>query len=227
MLTGLAFTCRECKKEFSEEDIRFRLDAGKDEISCQRCGTGYSLFAASETETPESRKALVAFKTDVEQRTQSAERKVAAAMAHPRPMDTTEPRRILHLSDLHFTEATKTDSVLQPLAADLRDELGIKRLDYVVVSGDFADKCNHSGFDAAREFLGQLTERFGVNPLKTILVPGNHDLSRETSHFDWASWKADGKYEDVIRLVTWSSRRTRGMSNGSMRSESSIIRFIR
>lgn len=169
----------------------------------------------------------MAFKTDVEQRTQSAERKVAAAMAHPRPMDTTEPRRILHLSDLHFTEATKTDSVLQPLAADLRDELGIKRLDYVVVSGDFADKCNHSGFDAAREFLGQLTERFGVNPLKTILVPGNHDLSRETSHFDWASWKADGKYEDVIRLVTWSSRRTRGMSNGSMRSESFIIRFTR
>ena len=196
VLSGLAFACRECGNAISEADIRFRLDAGKDQISCQRCETAYSLFAAAETTTAESRKALVAFKTDVEERTRSVEAKVAATMAKPRLVDTAEPLRLMHLSDLHFTEATKTDSVLQPLLADLRDELGIRRLDYLVVSGDFADRCNAAGFDKAREFLERVTERFGVNPLKTVLVPGNHDLARDSSHFDWASWKADGKYAD-------------------------------
>ena len=136
VLTGLAFTCRECKKEFSEEDIRFRLDAGKDEISCQRCGTGYSLFAASETETPESRKALVAFKTDVEQRTQSAERKVAAAMAHPRTGGYDRTAADFAFERFAFYRGDEDGfACSQPLAADLRDELAIERLDYVVVSG--------------------------------------------------------------------------------------------
>lgn len=196
VLSGLAFACRKCAKEFAEEDIRYRLDNNLDQIACQRCGTAYSLFAAAEAPTPESTRALVAFKTDLEQRTRAVERKVAAAMAHPRSINTSEPLRILHLSDLHFTEQTKTDSVLQPLHADLHDKLKIQRLDYLVVSGDFADKCNSPGFDAAREFLQQLSERFRVSPLKTVLVPGNHDYEQNFDHFTLSKWRPDGKYED-------------------------------
>lgn len=199
VLSGLAFICRECSKEFSEEDIRYRLDNGMEQIACQRCGTAYSLFAAGEAPTPEATKALVAFKTDVEQRTRAAEQKVAAAMYRPRKVDTSKPLRILHLSDLHFGEHTRTDSVLQPIYADLSDKLRIKQLDYIVASGDFADRCNPAGFDAAREFLQRLGDRFEVSPLKTVLVPGNHDYERRREHFDWFDWRATERYEDGYR----------------------------
>jgi small GTP-binding protein len=196
VLSGLAFACRVCGNELSEADIRYRLDEGKNQISCQRCETAYSLFTAAETTTVESRKALVAFKTDVEERTRSAEARVAAVMAKPRVVETNEPLRILHLSDLHFTGQTNIESALQPLAADLRDELRIGRLDYLVVSGDFADKCNSKGFDKALEFLKRVTERFGVSPLKTVLVPGNHDYSQGFDQFSISNWKAGTVYAD-------------------------------
>ena len=198
VLSGLAFKCK-CGNEFSEQDIRYRLDDKREDIRCQRCERSYSLFAAAEAPTPESTKALVAFKTDLEQRTRAVEQKVAGTMARPRVVSKGEPLRILHLSDLHFTAQTRTDSVLQPIVFDLRDNLKIQRLDYIVASGDFADKCNSAGFDTAREFLQQLAERFGVTPLKTLLVPGNHDYERRQDYFTWADWKADGKYEDGHR----------------------------
>jgi hypothetical protein len=198
VLSGLAFQCKNCGNEFSEQDIRYRLDKKLEEIRCQCCETSYSLFAAAEVSTPESTKAL-AFKTDLEQRTRAAEQKVAATIARPRVVSKGEPLRILHLSDLHFTVKTRTDSVLQPIVFDLRDNLRIEKLDYIVVSGDFADKCNSAGFDAAREFLLQLSDRFGLTPLKVLLVPGNHDYERKQEHFTWADWKADKRYEDGHR----------------------------
>ncbi len=199
VLTGLGFACRECGREVSADDIRYRLRNGMDQISCQRCGTAYSLFAAAETPTVESQQALVAFKWDVEERTRAAEQKVTAAMARVRLVKKNEPLRILHLSDLHFSGQTKKDATMQPLAADLRDELGMGQIDYLVASGDFADKCNSAGFDAARSFLQELGERFGVSPLKTILVPGNHDYARGFEQFSISEWREGGKYEDGHR----------------------------
>ena len=81
------------------------------------------LVRRREAPTPESTKALVAFKTDLEQTHRAAEQKVAATMARPRVVSKGEPLRILHLSDLHFTAQTRTDSVLQPLVFDLRENL--------------------------------------------------------------------------------------------------------
>jgi hypothetical protein len=152
-----------------------------------------------EAPTPESTKALLAFKTDLEQRTHATEQKVAATMARARTVSKGEPLGILHLSDLHFTAQTRTDSVLQPLVFDLRHNLEIERLDYIVVSGDFADKCNSAGFDAAREFLERLSERFGLTPLKVLLMPGNHDYERRQEHFTWTEWKPDRKEDDGHR----------------------------
>ena len=199
VLSGLGFVCKKCKNKFSEENIRARLAANKNEIACQQCDSTYSLFAGADVPSPENRKDLIALKTDVVQKTRAAEQKVAATMARILVMSQHEPLRILHLSDLHFTGETRYDSVLQPIEADLKNKLKINLLDYIVVSGDFSDKCNADGFVFAREFLQGLAAAFEVNPMRVILIPGNHDLEHNTENFSIQNWRPDGKYHDGHR----------------------------
>ena len=97
---------------------------------------------------------------------------------------TEEPLRILHLSDLHFTGESKVLSVRQPLEADLRENLKLRTLDYLVISGDFADKCDEKGWQAATEFIKDLMKSFELDPLQVILTPGNHDYVQSMDHFD-------------------------------------------
>lgn len=85
--------------------------------------------------------------------------------------------RMLHLSDLHFTGNTTPDTKLQWLVEDLRRDLKIDRLDFVVISGDFTDRGRSDGFPVAVDFIRNLCDRFQV-PLQTrcLIVPGNHDV---------------------------------------------------
>jgi GTPase SAR1 family protein len=183
VLSGLAFACTKCSFEFSEELLAHRLEDRKTEVTCPRCDERYPLFAVAHAATPESEKALAALKTDIEERTQRSEQRVAAAISKPYNPAPSEPIRILHLSDLHFTGETNVNSVLQPLEADLRNELGIKRLDYLVVSGDFSDRCNEHGWARATEFLTHLREGFELDALRVILCPGNHDYTQSMDYF--------------------------------------------
>ena len=166
---GLAFPCRKCAYEFSEGLLRDRLADKKDDVACPRCEERYPLFAVAGS-TAKSARALAALKTDIEARTRQSEQKVAAKMAKPEEK-TDEPLRILHLSDLHFTGETRVDSVLQPLETDLRDKLKVWRLDYLVISGDFADRCNDGGWKVARQFIDELIEKFSLEPLRVVLAP--------------------------------------------------------
>lgn len=84
--------------------------------------------------------------------------------------------RILHLSDLHFTGAEAVNGLVQPLLNDLHGPLKAGRIDYLVASGDFADKCSDTGYAKAGEFLKVLQEKLKVVPESTVLCPGNHDV---------------------------------------------------
>ena len=93
------------------------------------------------------------------------------------------PLRILHLSDLHVSADTDPLSLLEPLAADLRDPRegpGVDRLDYLVISGDITNRAAPQEFEKAREFVSALIEQFGLTAERCILVPGNHDLDWDT-----------------------------------------------
>jgi len=147
-----------------------------------QCDEKYSLFAAALPPTPESERRLSALKTDVAAKTRESVREVARAMSRPKE-PTAEPLLILHLSDLHFTAATKLDAVLEPLEADLRRVLQGKPLDYLAISGDFSDRCNEAGWALARRFVTELREHFGLDALRIILAPGNHDLVYSDDHF--------------------------------------------
>jgi GTPase SAR1 family protein/predicted MPP superfamily phosphohydrolase len=182
ILSGLAFSCRRCSFWFSEEVLTHRLAKSMTDVSCPQCDEKYSLFAAALPATPESERRLSALKTDVDAKTRQSVREVAGALSRPKE-PTAEPLLILHLSDLHFTAATNLDAVLEPLEADLRRVLLGKPLDYLVISGDFSDRCNEAGWALAAKFVTALRENFGLDALRIILAPGNHDLVYSDDYF--------------------------------------------
>jgi WD40 repeat protein len=183
ILSGLAFSCRVCSFEFSEELLTRRLSENKTEVTCPQCDTPYSLFTVAQPATAGSAARLSALKTDIDMRTREAATKVAAQVAQPKEI-TTDPILVLHLSDLHFTAEMNVDSLLQPVEADLRKVLGQRRLDYLVISGDFADRCNEAGWALAAKFVTALREGFRLDALRIILAPGNHDLVHSSMYFD-------------------------------------------
>lgn len=108
----------------------------------------------------------------------------------PRPSFT-----LLHLTDLHFgaapakghywnSEATELDLAPQnrrglvgSLVRDLREQA--LRPDLVVVTGDLLDRGAADGVPMAVAFLGELCAALALPRRCVVLVPGNHDVSRD------------------------------------------------
>jgi CheY-like chemotaxis protein len=94
---------------------------------------------------------------------------------------------LLHLSDLHMSASSDPEGLVGPLVADLKDEeegLGIKRLDYLVVSGDLTDCATPRAFIAAQTFLSRLQSKMGLQAEHCVVVPGNHDVDWNTEVYD-------------------------------------------
>lgn len=72
-------------------------------------------------------------------------------------------RVIAHISDLHFGREEQT------IVDALRKDLINKNPDLVIISGDFTQRARVSQYKKAHAFIDSL-------PLKTIAVPGNHDI---------------------------------------------------
>jgi predicted MPP superfamily phosphohydrolase len=89
-------------------------------------------------------------------------------------------RRILHLSDLHFSTQDQATIWYSQLAADLREQQADK-LDALVVSGDLVNRADPLEYDAARLFIEKLMAGFSLSARQVVLVPGNHDVSWQLS----------------------------------------------
>lgn len=87
--------------------------------------------------------------------------------------------QILHLSDLRISDHTVAETYLIQLEADLAKELGIKRLEYLVIAGDITTGATQEEYEAAFGFIDGLAKRFGLDPSRIVIVPGNHDLNWE------------------------------------------------
>ncbi|BAZ68082.1 hypothetical protein NIES4106_28410 [Fischerella sp. NIES-4106] len=84
---------------------------------------------------------------------------------------------ILHLSDLHFGTSENADNWYNQLAEDLCQEVKCSRLDVLILSGDIANKSTPEEYNAAKQFLDQISEEFQLQPEQIVIVPGNHDLN--------------------------------------------------
>jgi len=72
-------------------------------------------------------------------------------------------KTLVHLSDLHFGRIDP--AIVDPLRRAVVDA----HPDLVAISGDFTQRARRSQFAAARDFVESLD-------LKTLVVPGNHDV---------------------------------------------------
>jgi predicted MPP superfamily phosphohydrolase len=84
---------------------------------------------------------------------------------------------ILHLSDLHLENEEQAQVYRTQLETDLIHELDVKRLGYLVLSGDVANVATEGEYKAAFALLDGLVKRFSLDPSRVVLVPGNHDLN--------------------------------------------------
>jgi len=85
--------------------------------------------------------------------------------------------KILHISDIHFS-LSSLDDCLDKLIITLTNFCG--RIDFVVVSGDIANKGKETEFeDCKKLFLDQINKSIGHEDYSNyIFVPGNHDIER-------------------------------------------------
>jgi len=88
---------------------------------------------------------------------------------------------ILHISDIHLATKSEAQIYSTQLEADLINNLKVKKLKYLVVSGDIANRSEDGEYKAAVNFIEGLIERFDIDKSRIIIVPGNHDLNRDFS----------------------------------------------
>lgn len=87
----------------------------------------------------------------------------------------------LHISDLHIDASEDNDNsiVRDAFLNDIEERLasGIS-FDFVVVTGDVANKGKGKDYLIANDFFRKLLEKLALNDEQLFVVPGNHDLDR-------------------------------------------------
>ena len=86
-------------------------------------------------------------------------------------------RYILHLSDIHLETLPQGRGYRRRLVLDLTENLKLKELHYLVISGDLTNISTTPEYDAVFELLDGLQEDFKVPAERMIIVPGNHDVN--------------------------------------------------
>jgi GTPase SAR1 family protein/predicted phosphodiesterase len=176
--------CLKCSKEVTNrEAIEARIQDGYLDIPCQYCATsilipksieeryrrdpslGEKQQQLAETVKKRTEAEVEQFRTDQRQYTGAEDQRV----------------HILHLSDLHLENESQAQVYRTQLETDLIQELGIRRLEYLVISGDVANHSAEQEYRAAFAMLDGLVKRFGLDPSRVVIVPGNHDLNWDDS----------------------------------------------
>ena len=176
--------CPNCKEEVTNHAaIAARVEKGKLEIPCQFCDTGIVIPESIEghyRREPALGRKQQELADTVEWRTK---REITELREDRQRQGKDEDGliRILHLSDLHFEDEKFANVCRTQLETDLRQELGIDRLAYLVISGDFTHRATEAEFRAAFGVVNRLVERFGLDSSRVVIVPGNHDMNRDLS----------------------------------------------
>ncbi|NER22746.1 MAG: hypothetical protein F6J96_19030 [Symploca sp. SIO1C2] len=85
--------------------------------------------------------------------------------------------RILHLSDIHLGTVDQAKRYFTQLATDLKQNLKVKQLNYLVISGDIANYSTEDEYKAAFELVNSIVKHYGLDPSRVVIIPGNHDLN--------------------------------------------------
>lgn len=204
-----------CGHRFDESVIEDRIRNEHDDIGCPRCDKRLELSEGAQKARTSVASELFALKKQIEKkkRAEIDEIKQEFRDVVPDIGDSTAkvssvqtlqpPVRILHLSDLHFSESDDPAVRLQPLISDLTDEnegFGYEQLDYLVVSGDLTNKGTRQEYEQVHQFLSEMIKRFRLSAQRCIIVPGNHDLNWDVEVYKYKAKRA----VDVSKLPNGS-----------------------
>ena len=176
--------CPKCTKEITNrEAIEVRVSEGFLDIPCQFCKTDIVIPKSVEEiyqHDPSIREKQQVLAKTVERRTEAEVQQLRADQQQYTAEDD-HRIHILHLADLHFGKSAFARVCRTQLETDLIQELGIKRLEYLVISGDITNSSTEEEYDAAFAMVDGLVKRFGLDSSRVVIVPGNHDLNWELS----------------------------------------------
>ena len=183
--------------------MQANIAAGEIDVICPRCRTKTLIsegVAKIRERNPDSDKNILALRKRIEERTAedaASAKKVVAIGDIGIPPD--EPIRILHISDLHFTDDTAPRNHLVPLLQDIRqgEFLGFKTVEYLVITGDMTDRGSDQGFEKARQFVQDLIGECGLSAQRCIFVPGNHDVQEIEECYRWFGSESKARKYDA------------------------------
>jgi small GTP-binding protein len=137
----LDLTCS-CGFSFDDDLVRGRISAGRRDVGCPNCDARVEFAegaAAIKGRDGEAETRTWALKTKVGERKNDIVREAKRVFTDASNSQQADPIRILHISDLHLSATAEPQRLIQPLLEDLRGAspgLGLKHIDYLVVSGD-------------------------------------------------------------------------------------------
>ncbi|MEL6442214.1 MAG: metallophosphoesterase [Cyanobacteria bacterium J06621_8] len=176
--------CPECSEEVkNRKAIEKRVKEGKLQIPCQYCDASV-LIPRSIEEKYRSDRAYIEKQQELQATIKERTRQVVIAFREDREQymsETDKQIRILHLSDIHLGTSDQAKNYFTQLATDLTQNLKVKQINYLVLSGDIANYSTVEEYNAAFELVDKLVNRYGLNPDRVITVPGNHDLNWDLS----------------------------------------------
>lgn len=88
----------------------------------------------------------------------------------------------LHLSDLHLGKDNYDEAVvIEKLLDDIQEQIKNNniKLDFVFITGDLTFSGQKEEFKFASEFISKLSSVCQIAKEDIILVPGNHDVTRD------------------------------------------------
>lgn len=176
--------CPKCSKEVTNRDaIEVRTRDGFLDIPCQYCATAIVIPTSVEEiyrRDPTLGKKQQLLAETVERRTEAEVRQLRADQQQYTAAEDHQIH-ILHLSDLHIDESALAKVWRAQLETDLFQELHIRRLEYLIISGDITNYSTEEEYNAAFAMIDGLVKRFGLDPNRVLIVPGNHDLNWDLS----------------------------------------------
>lgn len=177
--------CPKCGREIINRDaIEVRIKQGFLDIPCQYCPSTNVIIPKSIEQRYKGDHMLIEKQNELEKKVgQRTEQVISQFKVDRQQYFQEEDHRIhiLHLSDLHLENEGQANAYLMQLKADLENELKVKRLEYLVVSGDLVCHATEDEFKAAFAMLDGLVKHFGLDANRLIITPGNHDLNWDDS----------------------------------------------
>ena len=103
---------------------------------------------------------------------------------------------LLHISDLHFRTSDKSEWRRQRVLGEAWDRnidslLKDGRFDLVCFTGDVAFAGKLVEYDQATSFFDELLKRLGLGLERLFVIPGNHDIDRDTCRSAWERLRAN------------------------------------